>query len=123
MLKEAGEVISDRFLIAMVVNGLPPNFKPFTTVITEKKKTLAFSEFKVCFEEMLQMKTTFKKTNLRNKLGISAHSRYDYKSINYNYKNYQKLQYSQEDYKPPPTSREGKYYLCLWEERPQSISM
>ena len=46
-LKEAGEVISDRLLIAMVLKGLPPNFKPFTMVITHKK-TLTFSEFKVC---------------------------------------------------------------------------
>ena len=33
-LKEAGEVISDRILIAMVLKGLPPNFKPFAMVIT-----------------------------------------------------------------------------------------
>ena len=33
-LKEAGEVISNGLLIAMVLKGLPPNFKPFTTVIT-----------------------------------------------------------------------------------------
>ena len=46
-LKEVGEVISDGFLIAMVLKGLPPIFKPFTTVITQKKM-LAFSEFKVC---------------------------------------------------------------------------
>ena len=47
-LKEAGEVISDRLLIAMVLKGLPPNFKSFTMVITQKKETLTFSEFKVC---------------------------------------------------------------------------
>ena len=41
-LKEAGEVISDGLSIAM-----PPNFKPFTMVITWKKKTMTFSEFKV----------------------------------------------------------------------------
>ena len=49
MLKEAGEVISDGLLFAMVFKGLPLNFKPFTIVKTKKKKTLAFSEFKVCF--------------------------------------------------------------------------
>ena len=37
-LKEAGEVISNRLMIAMVLKGLHPNFKPFTTVITKKKK-------------------------------------------------------------------------------------
>ena len=47
-LKEAEEVISDGLLIAMVLKGFPLNFKPFTTVITQKKKILTFSEFKVC---------------------------------------------------------------------------
>ena len=42
-LKEAGEVISDRLLIAMVLKELPPNFKPFAMVITQKKKTSTFS--------------------------------------------------------------------------------
>ena len=37
-LKEAGEVISNGLLIAMVLKELPPNFKPFRTVITQKKK-------------------------------------------------------------------------------------
>ena len=46
-LKEAREVISDRLLIAMTLKGLPQNLKPFTMVITQKK-TLTFSEFKVC---------------------------------------------------------------------------
>ena len=41
-LKEAGEVISDRLLIAMVLRGLPLNFKPFTKVLTQKKKILTF---------------------------------------------------------------------------------
>ena len=41
-LKEAREVISDGLLIVMALKGLPQNFKPFTTVITQKKKTLIF---------------------------------------------------------------------------------
>ena len=93
-LKEAGEVISDGLL--MILRGLPPNFKPFTTVISQKKKVLTFSEFKVCvrsYEEtehmcsspdksnkILQKKTTFGKINTRNKPGVSMHSCYDYKS-------------------------------------------
>ena len=39
---------------------------------------------------ILQMKTTFKKINPRNKTDLSTHSRYDYKTTNYNYNNYQK---------------------------------
>ena len=84
----------------MVLKRSPPNFKPFTMVITQKKKTLAFSELKLClrsYEEtecmyyppdesndILQMKTSFKKINPRNKLGVSTHSHYDYKSTNSN---------------------------------------
>ena len=106
VLKEAGEVISDGLLIAKVLNELPLNFKPFTTVITQKKKTLTFSEFKVSlrsYEEtecmcyspeesnnILQMKTIFKKNNPRNKPRVSKYSHYDYKSTNHNYNNYQK---------------------------------
>ena len=119
----------------MVLKRLPPNFKPFAMVITQKKKTLAFSEFKIClrsydetermcyptpdeFNNILQMKTSFKKINPRNKLGVSTHSRFDYKSTNYNYNNYQKPQQSREDYNPLP----DKYYLLhLSEEGPQSI--
>ena len=46
-LKQAGEMISDGLIIAMVLKGLPDNFKPFTTVITQKDKILKFAEFKV----------------------------------------------------------------------------
>ena len=58
---------------------------------------------------ILQMKTTFKKINPRNKLGVSAHSRYDYKSTNYN--NYQKPQYSREDDKIYP--HQGRQILFV----------
>ena len=84
-LKKARELISDRLLIVMVFKGLLSNFKPFTTVITQKKKTLTFSEFKIClrsYEEtdrlcyppdesnnILQMKTTFKKLTQGINLG------------------------------------------------------
>ena len=118
-LKEVGEVISDGLLIVMVLKGLPPNLRLFTTVITQKKKTLTFPEFKVCsrnYEEtermcylpdesnnILEMKTTFKNINPRNKLGVSTHSRYNYKSTNHNYNNYQKPQHCRKDYKIPPS--------------------
>ena len=53
-LKTAGETISDSLLIAMVLKGLPTEFKPFSTVVTQKDKDQTFSEFKVAlrsFEE------------------------------------------------------------------------
>ena len=46
-LKTSGEVISDSLLIAMILKGLPSEFKPFTTVIMQKDKSLNFGEFKV----------------------------------------------------------------------------
>ena len=89
-------------------------------------KNLTFSEFKVCsrsYEEtdvcvtpcpdesnnILQMKTTFRKIKPRNKVGVSMHSHYDYKSTNYNYNNDQKPQQSREDYK---NSLPGKTNVC-----------
>ena len=60
---------------------------------------------------ILQMETTFKKINPRNKLEVSTHSHYDYKSTNYNYNNYQKPQHSKEGYKIPPT--QGKQILFV----------
>ena len=111
----------------MTLKRLPPNFKPLTMVITQKKETLTFSEFKICirsYEEtermcsspdesnnLLQMKTTFKKINPRNKPRGSIHSRYDYKSTNYNYK-YQKSQNSRVDYTPPPEKTDIICYIC-----------
>ena len=62
---------------------------------------------------ILQMKTTFKKINPRNKLGVSFHS--IYKSTNYNYNNYQKPQDSREYYKISPTLPPKIniiYYIC-----------
>jgi len=53
-LKTAGEVISDSLLIAMILKGLPPTYKPFTTVVTQKDTNQTFSAFKVAlrsFEE------------------------------------------------------------------------
>ena len=49
---------------------------------------------------VLQMKTRFKKINPRNKLGVNTNSCYNYKS-NYDYNNYQKPRRSRENYKIP----------------------
>ena len=62
---------------------------------------------------ILQIKTTLKKINLRNKTGVSTHSRYDYKSTNYNYNNSQKPQLSREDYKiSTPRKTNIIFYIC-----------
>ena len=53
-LKTAGETVSDSLLIAMSLKGLPPEYKTFSTVITQKEKAMSFIEFKTAlrsFEE------------------------------------------------------------------------
>jgi hypothetical protein len=60
-LKSAGEQVSDSLLIAMIIKGLPSaEYKPFSTVVTQKDKELSFSEFKVSlrsFEETQKLST------------------------------------------------------------------
>jgi hypothetical protein len=46
-LRNAGENISDGLLVAMVLKGLPTEYKPFVVVTTQSKKQLSFAEFKV----------------------------------------------------------------------------
>ena len=54
LLKSCDENVSDGLLIAMVMKGLPQEYKPFTAVILQKDEKLTFQEFKVAlrnFEE------------------------------------------------------------------------
>ena len=45
-LKSVGEQISDSLLIAKIIKGLPSEeYKPFSTVVTQKDKDISFSEF------------------------------------------------------------------------------
>lgn len=44
-LKTAGEIISDSLLIAIILKGLPPIYKTFCTVITQKEKMMTSVEF------------------------------------------------------------------------------
>ena len=53
-LKSAGETISDSLLIAMILKGLPQEYKTFCTVVTQRKDPMVFKEFKTAlrsFEE------------------------------------------------------------------------
>ena len=62
---------------------------------------------------ILQMKTTFKKAKSRNKLGVNIHSCYDYKSTNYSYNNYKKPQHSSSSNNYNISPSEVKYcYIC-----------
>ena len=46
-LKTAGENISDSLLIAMVLKGLPPEYKTFSAIVNQKDKQPTYPEFKV----------------------------------------------------------------------------
>ena len=46
MLKKAGEVVSDNLVIAMMLKGLPSEFKSFVTVTTQRRKPHTLSSFK-----------------------------------------------------------------------------
>lgn len=48
-LKICGEVISNSLLISMVLKGLPSEFKPFTTVITQKEKSVTYRNHLISF--------------------------------------------------------------------------
>ena len=46
-LRNAGEVVTDSLLIAMLLKGLPGSYRPFVVVITQGDKVQTFQEFKV----------------------------------------------------------------------------
>lgn len=53
-LKNVGETVSDSLLTAMVLKGLPSDFKTFSTVVTQRDAEMIFTDFKVAlrnFEE------------------------------------------------------------------------
>ena len=53
-LRNAGQDISDSLLVAMVMKGLPKEFRPFNIILTQSDKEVTFAEFKVAlrsFEE------------------------------------------------------------------------
>lgn len=53
-MKNAGEMISNGLLIAMIIKGLPSGYKTFTTVITQRDAPMTFQDFKTAlrnFEE------------------------------------------------------------------------
>ncbi|CAB4039167.1 Retrovirus-related Pol poly from transposon TNT 1-94, partial [Paramuricea clavata] len=46
-LRNADEAVSDALLIAMVLKGLPSNFKTFSAIVVQRDKQMTFAEFKV----------------------------------------------------------------------------
>ena len=50
-LQDAGEVVSDGLLVAMVLKGLPPQFKSFVVVVTQSDKDWSFKDLKVSLRD------------------------------------------------------------------------
>ena len=45
-LKSAGSIVEDALLIAMILKGLPENYKPFNVYVTQQEKAWTFLSFK-----------------------------------------------------------------------------
>ena len=69
-LKNAGEEVGDSLLIAMILKGLPPKFKAFNTVITQKDKQPTYPEFKVSLRAFEENEKPKSKDNVM-KLGVN----------------------------------------------------
>lgn len=73
VLHNAGEVLSDGLLVAMILKGLPESFKQFSIFITQGDETLPFAEFKTklrCYESTESMRTAAADDNV---MGVRAH--------------------------------------------------
>lgn len=68
-LMSARDSISDTFLSDIVLKRVPPSFKTFATVVTQKEKQMTFSEFKGAlrnFENKKCLQTTTGKVRDEN---------------------------------------------------------
>ena len=61
-LKNAGEEVGDSLLIAMILKGLPPKFKAFNTVITQKASNQHIQNLKYPYEHLKKMRNPRRKT-------------------------------------------------------------
>ena len=62
-LSNAKENITDSLLVSMVLKGLPPNYRTFSTIVTQRESEFTFMDFKVRlrnFEESEKSQTSQK---------------------------------------------------------------
>ena len=62
-LKNAGQTLEDSMIVALVMKGLPREYKPFVVVMMQSDRTMSFSEFKVALRSFEESE---KATNPRN---------------------------------------------------------
>ena len=79
-LRNAGETVSDGLLIAMILKGLPVQYKPFEVVITQNDKNMTFIDFKVAlrnFEDTENARGTRKDDSvvMRTHFGYQKHQK------------------------------------------------
>ena len=67
-IKNAGENVSDSLLIAMVMNGLPPAYKPFVVYTTQSDKVLTFSAFKTAIRNFHENEAASIARRVKNEL-------------------------------------------------------
>ena len=73
-LRSAGKIIEDSLLIAMVIKGLPPSYKPFIVYIQQQDDEMSFTNFKVAirnYEENEKASVTNMSKNLETVMHIS----------------------------------------------------
>lgn len=71
LLHSMGEEVRDGLLIAMILKGLPVEFKSFNTVILQKEKELSFAQFRTlikAFEENEKSRTDYEKSTSSDKV-------------------------------------------------------
>ena len=76
-LRSAGKVIEDSLLIAMVIKGLPPSYKPFVVYIQQQDDEMTFTNFKVAirnYEENEKASVTNLSKNLETIMHVNNSS-------------------------------------------------
>ena len=53
-LRNADESVSDALLIAMVLKGLPSNYKTFSAIVVQQDEKMTFTEFKVSLRSYVE---------------------------------------------------------------------
>ena len=68
-VRNAGEVLSDRLLVGMVLKGLPESFKPFVIHVSQRDDIISFAEFKTklrSYEDTEKMRAAATDDNVMN---------------------------------------------------------